>query len=52
MPAARLTLFISADAGAVHAPFLRRHLRAAHRILRPPLRELSLALVGDRRMAE
>ena len=31
--------------------FLRRHLRAAYRILRPPLRELSVALVGDAKIS-
>ena len=52
MPAANLSLSMRADAGAAYVPFLRRHLRAAHRILRPPLRELSVALVGDRRMSQ
>ena len=52
MPPVALSLSISASVGAAHVPFLRRHLRAAHRILHPPLRELSVALVGERRMAE
>lgn len=39
-------------AGVAHQPFVRRHLRAAHAILRPPLVELSVALVGDRRMSD
>ena len=47
----RLALTLTVEQGARFAPYLRRHLRAAHRILRPPLRELSVALVGDRRMA-
>jgi probable rRNA maturation factor len=52
MPAApRFSLFISAVVGKPHVPFLRRHLRAAHRLLRPSLKELSVAIVGDRRMA-
>ena len=34
-----------------HASYLRRHLRRAHALLAPALREFSLALVGDRRMA-
>jgi probable rRNA maturation factor len=51
MPAAALSLSFSSSAGAAHVPFLRRHLRAAHRILRPPVREISVALVGDRRMS-
>ena len=52
MPAAALSLSISGSVGAAYVPFLRRHLRAAHRILRPPLRELSVALVSDKRMAQ
>jgi rRNA maturation RNase YbeY len=52
MPNARLNLIVTASAGARHVPFLRRRIRAAHAILRPALRDLSLALVGDRRMAE
>jgi probable rRNA maturation factor len=47
-----LQLTITPATGARYVPFLRRHLRAAHAILRPGLRALSLALVGDRRMAE
>jgi probable rRNA maturation factor len=47
----KLLLSFSAAAGKEFVPYLRRHLAAAHRILRPPLRELSVALVGDRRMA-
>ena len=49
--AARLALEVRAETGARHTPYLVKHLRAAHRLLRPPLRELSLALVGDRRMS-
>jgi probable rRNA maturation factor len=45
-------LSVTARTGLKYVPYVRRHLRAAHRILRPPLAELSLALVGDRRMAE
>ena len=33
-------------------PYLRRHLRTAHRVVRAPLQDLSLALVGDRCMAD
>jgi probable rRNA maturation factor len=52
MPAApQFSLSISAPGGARFVPFLRRNLRGAHRLLRPPLNELSLALVGDKRMA-
>jgi probable rRNA maturation factor len=50
-PASRLSLTVSAAVGATFVPFVRRHLRAAHQLLRPPLNELSLALVGDRRMS-
>jgi rRNA maturation RNase YbeY len=52
MPAAsRFSLSISADAGRAYVPFVRRHLRAAHRLLRPALHELSVALVGDTQMS-
>jgi probable rRNA maturation factor len=51
-PAPRLSLNIAATHGKAHAPYLRRHLRAAHRLLKPPLAELSLALVGDRKMSD
>lgn len=50
-PAPPFDLTITAEAGRAYVPYLRKHLRAAHRILRPPLGELSVALVGDRRMA-
>ena len=46
------SLTLTPTLGAAHAPYLRRHLRAAHRILRPPLEELSVALIGDRRMSD
>jgi probable rRNA maturation factor len=53
MPAApRFSLSVSAAVGQAYVPFLRRHLRGAHKLLRPPLDELSVAIVGDRRMAE
>jgi probable rRNA maturation factor len=45
-----LRLQISAEQGDRFTPYLRRHLRAAHAILRPELRELSLAMVGDATM--
>jgi probable rRNA maturation factor len=47
-----LAIEISGRTGAAHVPYLRRNLPRAHAILRPPLRELSLALVGNARMAE
>jgi probable rRNA maturation factor len=47
-----LDLGISARLGAKHVPFLRKHLRRAHAILSPALRELSIALVNDARMSE
>jgi probable rRNA maturation factor len=49
---APLTLEITARTGQIYARFMRRHLLAAHAILKPSLRELSLALVGDVRMAQ
>jgi probable rRNA maturation factor len=44
-------LHVIDETGAGHVAFLRKHLRSAHRILDPSLRELSLALVGDSRMS-
>jgi probable rRNA maturation factor len=46
-----LVLHISAKAGRKHIAALRRQLPRAHEILRSPLREISLALVGDARMS-
>jgi probable rRNA maturation factor len=45
-------LTFHAQLGARYVPFLRRHLRRAARMIPTPLRELSLALVNDRRMSE
>ena len=52
MPVGPLRLSVTAVTGAAHVTYLRRHIAAAHAILKPPLAELSIALVGDRRMAE
>ncbi len=49
---ATLHLSITARTGAPFVPYLRRHIANAHIILRSPLRELSLVLVGDARMSE
>jgi probable rRNA maturation factor len=51
-PSLRLTLRADVASGKAYLPFLRKHLRAAHEMLRPPLRELSVALVGDKRMSD
>src|SRR5690349_18711728 len=52
-PAAeKLQLTITATTGKALVPFLRKHLRAAHAILKPSLSELSLALVGDATMSD
>jgi probable rRNA maturation factor len=48
---ASLDLSFTAASGRGYVPFLRRNLLAAHRMLRPPLHELSLALVGDAAMS-
>src|SRR4051794_844312 len=48
---AAFRLMVSASVGNPLVPYLRKHLRGAHRILKPPLVELSLALVGDRVMS-
>jgi probable rRNA maturation factor len=50
--APKLALEITARSGKAHASYVRLHLRRAHAILKPALRELSLALVGDARMAQ
>jgi probable rRNA maturation factor len=47
-----LQLAVTATVGKTYVPYLRRRLRQAHAILRSPLQELSLALVGDRQMAD
>lgn len=49
----RLPIHISATSFAYrsHKAYLHRHLQAAHALLSPPLKELSIALVGDRKMA-
>ena len=49
---ATLALDISASTGKTAAGYLRKQLLAAHAMLNPALRELSLALVGDARMAD
>jgi probable rRNA maturation factor len=55
-----ITVTITAETGRAFVPFLREQLRAAHKTLestikprrrRLPLRELSLALVDDKRMS-
>jgi probable rRNA maturation factor len=46
-----LELTITAMTGQRHAEFLHTHLIQAHKMIRSPLRELSLALVGDRPMS-
>ncbi len=52
LPPNTLVLDLHATTGKRFIPFLRLHLPAAHAILDPPLAELSLALVGDARMAQ
>ena len=47
-----LKLEITATVGKGYVPFLRNKLRAAHKMLRPALKELSLALVNDSTMAK
>jgi probable rRNA maturation factor len=46
-----LELLIRAKSGRTMVPFLRKSLQSAHRLLKCPLRELSVALVGDAEMA-
>jgi rRNA maturation RNase YbeY len=49
-PPFRLT--VTAAIGKPLVAYLRKHLHAAHAILKPALAEMSLALVGDRAMAD
>jgi probable rRNA maturation factor len=49
---AQLDLIITARAGRTHVDFLRKMLRRAQRLLRSPLRELSIALVSDLQMSD
>jgi probable rRNA maturation factor len=48
----RLHLTFHAFVGASAVPYLRRHIRKAHQLLAPPLREFSIALVNDQRMSD
>lgn len=48
----RVRLSISAEAGKPLAAFIHRRLRQALSLVKTDLRELSVALVGDRRMSE
>ncbi len=52
LPRRGLKLAIHAVIAKKHVPFLRKKLLAAHAVLRPALRELSIALVADRAMSE
>jgi probable rRNA maturation factor len=47
----RSGITVTALAGRRFKPFLQKHLPRAARLSRSPLRELSVVLVGDRRMA-
>lgn len=49
--AKQFRLTITPLAGVRYVPFLRRYLPRAARFMRSPLRELSVVLVGDARMA-
>jgi len=45
-------LTITAGIGAQYVRFLRRHIQAAARILRPTYSQLSIAMVNDKQMSE
>jgi probable rRNA maturation factor len=47
-----LRLAVAATVGKKYVPYLCRHLRQAHAIACSSLQEFSLALVGDRQMAD
>jgi probable rRNA maturation factor len=47
-----LDIAAAAPTGKAYVPYLRKHLPRAHAFLKTPLREMSVALVGDKRMAD
>ncbi len=47
-----LRVSVHASCAAAHAPFIRRNIIRAHEMLKPALAELSIALVGDRKMSK
>lgn len=51
-PRRTLRLTLTASLGKAFVPTLRKHLKAAHALLAPPLAELSVALVNDRTMSD
>ncbi len=51
-PHPKLDLMVCAEVGAAYVPLLRRQMVAAFRMVPTRIRELSLALVGDKRMGE
>jgi probable rRNA maturation factor len=48
----KLNLTITARAGRAHVSYLKKMLPRAHSLLKSRLRELSIALVGDKPMSE
>ncbi len=46
------TLQVHTQLGAGHVAFLRGNVRRAHALLKPPLRDLSIALANDARMSQ
>jgi len=48
----RLKLRIHSAAGTAHSRYLRKHVLAAHAILDPALKDLSIALVADVQMSQ
>src|SRR5436190_23886498 len=50
--AIRMKLSMTAEVGKRYVPYIRRHLRRAHALLKSPLRELSVALVADKTMSD
>jgi len=48
---AALRVGITAKCGVAHGAHLRRQIKRAHGLLQSPLRELSIALVGDKQMS-
>jgi probable rRNA maturation factor len=51
MSAVRITIVSSSLRARCHVYYLKTKLRAAHKLLNSPTRELSIAIVGDKQMS-
>ncbi len=46
-----LTIHVSASTGKMFRPFIKQSILRAHSLLKPALKEISIALVGDQTMS-